>query len=68
MYPSCGYTNEIIYLYKAEGLVKTSRHLDDDENIDLVYLSIDEVKQMILDNKIVDAKSVCLLSKYFLGK
>ena len=66
MYPTCGYSNEIIYLYKAEGLVKTHTHLDQDEFIDIEYVDIDKVKKMIIDNEIVDAKSICLLSKYFL--
>lgn len=66
MYPTCGYSNEIIYLYKAEGLTKTKRHLDQDENIDLEYVDLETVKKMILNNEIVDAKSICLLSKYFL--
>lgn len=66
MYPTCGYSNEIIYLYKATGLSKTKRHLDEDEFIDVVYIEKEKVKEMLLTNQIVDAKSVCLLSKYFL--
>ena len=64
MYPSCGYTNEIIYLYKAENVSKTSRHLDIDEDIDIYYFSVEEVIDMINNNKIKDAKTICLMFKY----
>ena len=66
MYPSCGYSNEIIHLYKANGLTKTKRHLDIDENINIEYVDISKIKELLLDNKIVDAKTICLLSKYLL--
>ncbi len=64
MYPSCGYTDEIIYLYYAKNLIKTKRHLDKDEDIDLCLFSIEEVIEMMQKNVIKDAKTICLLSKY----
>ena len=64
MYPSCGYTNEIIYLYKAENISKTPRHLDIDEDIDIYYFTIEEVIDMINKNEIKDAKTICLMFKY----
>ncbi len=64
MYPSCGYTNEIIHLYKAEGLSKVERHLDSDEDIDIYYFSLEEALKMIETNVIKDAKTICLVLKY----
>ena len=64
MYPSCGYTNEIIYLYKAENVSRTPRHLDVDEDIDIYYFSLEEVIDMINKNEIKDAKTICLMFKY----
>ena len=64
IYPSCGYTNEIIYLYVAKNVKKVPRHLDEDENIDIFYYSIDEIKKMIMSNEITDAKTICLVFKY----
>ena len=64
MYPSCGYTNEIIYLYKANNVTKVERHLDADEDIDIYYFTIGEVIKMISDNVIKDAKTICLVFKY----
>ena len=64
MYPSCGYTNEIIYLYKAENVSKSQMHLDPDEDIDVYYFTLEEISNMILNNEIRDAKTICLIFKY----
>ena len=64
MYPSCGYTNEIIYLYKANNVTPTERHLDSDEFIDVHYFSLDEIVEKINKNEIKDAKTICLVLKY----
>ena len=64
MYPSCGYTNEIIYLYKAENMRKTHTNLDEDEFLDVEWFSLEEIKKMVNEGKIVDAKTICAL--YFL--
>ena len=64
MYPSVGYTNEIIYLYVAKNCVKTQTHFDFDEDLDLVFIDKKELKQMIKDNSIKDAKTIILLSRY----
>lgn len=64
MYPSCGYTNEIIYLYVAKNVKKVPRHLDEDEDIDVYWYSIEDIKNMIMSGEITDAKTICLVFKY----
>lgn len=64
MYPSCGYTNEKIYLYKANDVKQSKQHLDADEDIAVNYFSIDEILQMIDSGEIKDAKTICLMLKY----
>ena len=64
MYPSCGYTNEVIYLYKAENVSKTARHLDADEDLDVYFFTLDEIENMIMSNQVKDAKTICLIYKY----
>ena len=64
VYPSPGYTDEIIHLYIAHNVTKVPRHLDEDENIDIYYFSIDEVKEMIMKGQIKDAKTISLVFKY----
>ena len=64
IYPTCGYSNEIIHLYLATNLIKKERHLDEDEVIDIYFLDIDEVKSLIKNGKIKDAKTICALNYY----
>ena len=64
MYPSCGYTNEKIYLYKANNVKPVKRHLDPDEFIDVCYYSLEEAIKKIENNEITDAKTICAVFKY----
>lgn len=63
IYPTCGYSSERIYLYFAKDLVKTEQHLDDGENLSVVYLSLEEIVNLIEQGKIHDAKTVALAYK-----
>ena len=64
MYPSVGYTNEIIYLYVAKNCRKTQTHFDFDEDLDIVFVSKEKLRKMIKNTDIKDAKTIILLSKY----
>ena len=64
MYPTGGYSSEIIHLYYCPKYEKAERHLDTDECIDIIYLSLEEVEKLIRDNIIKDAKSVVAISLY----
>lgn len=64
IYPTCGYSSEIIYLYLAKDYVKTKTNLDFDEIIETEFVPLEEVKQMINDGKIKDAKTICALATY----
>ena len=68
IYSSCAYTDEIIYLYYATDLVKTEQHLDINEAINYSFISLDEIKEMIVNNEIKDAKTICALQHYLLKK
>ena len=65
MYPSPGYTDEIIHLYFTDKVKETKMHLDEDENIDVYYFTLDEIVKMIADNEINDAKTISLVLKYY---
>ena len=59
VYPSPGYTNEIIYVYKAVGKIeKTQTRLDEDEFLDAVWLDKQTLKQMIQKGEIKDGKTL----------
>ena len=64
MVPTCGYSNEVIRFYYCSKVVKEERHLDSDEFIDLVYLSMDEIENMIKEGKVVDSKLLAVLTLY----
>ena len=63
-YPTVGYSSEVIHLYYCPNAIKEERHLDSDENIDLIYLSLEEIEKMIADNTIKDSKSVAAIYLY----
>ena len=65
MYPSCAYTDEIIYLYVAKDLIKTQQHLDENESVEVLEMNLKEVFQLIETNQLKDAKSLCALQFYF---
>ena len=68
MYPTCAYTDEIICLYYATDLVKTKQSLDENEALNYKFISLDEIKDLMINNKIKDAKSICALQLYSLKK
>jgi ADP-ribose pyrophosphatase len=60
VYTSPGFCNEKIYIYKASGLhLSPNPRRDEDEYIELLEASVEEVRQMIRSQRLVDAKSVC---------
>lgn len=64
MYPTCGYSDEIIHLYYTDEVKKEERHLDNDEFIDLLFLSLDEIQDLIKKGEIQDSKILAALSLY----
>ena len=66
VYPTPGYTNEKIYIYRAYGGEKTQTHPDEGEFVDTVWLPVETVKQMLQTGEIKDAKTIIALQRYFL--
>lgn len=58
MYVSPGFCDEKIYIYFAQDLEVSTQNLDEDEFIQLFEFTMDEVEEMIRDQKIVDAKTI----------
>ncbi len=61
VYTSPGYSDEKLYLYKAEDLEFTHCHPDEGEIIQAFEYKYDDVLKMILDGKINDAKTLCAI-------
>jgi ADP-ribose pyrophosphatase len=67
-YPTPGYTNEKIYIYRARGGEKVSAHLDEDEFLEAAYIPVEQVKEMLKNGEIRDAKTIIALQAYFLSE
>lgn len=68
VYPSPGYTNEVIHLYCAEGLIEGNAHPDDDEFLNLRRVALADALKMIEDGTLRDAKTVIGIMRYALKK
>ena len=64
MIPTCGYSNEVIHRYYCPKSVKEERHLDSDEFIDIMFLTMEEIETMIKEGKVVDSKLLSILTLY----
>ena len=64
IYPSCGYTSEIIHLYKANGITKTQQKLDEDEFLTYKWFTKDQLRKMIDKGEIKDAKTLIALLRF----
>lgn len=58
-YPSPGVVTEKLHLYYAKTIHAGERHLDDDEFIRLEWMEKKKVCDMIAQNAITDAKTIC---------
>lgn len=58
IYPSPGYTDEKIYIYKAEGLTEGELNLDEDEFLNIERYPMNEAIEMVKAGQINDAKTI----------
>jgi ADP-ribose pyrophosphatase len=59
-----GYTDEKIFLYEARDLSPSREYeKDEDEIIEVVDVPLRDLNQMIRDDTIVDAKTICLIHR-----
>lgn len=58
IYPSVGFLTEKIYLYLALDLTETQRNPEWDENIEVVTLSMNEIRTRLRANEFQDAKTI----------
>ncbi len=60
-YSTPGFCAEKLYLYLATGLQPTQQNLDHDEQVEIVYATLDETLMMISNGEIEDAKTIIAL-------
>ncbi len=68
LYPSPGYTEEIIYVFRAEGLSSGTASPDEDEFLNVVKMPLKELVEKIKCNEIKDAKTVFGVLRYIVSK
>ncbi len=64
LYPTPGYTDEIIRIYQAENCVRAESRPDEGEFLEVGFIEIEKVLQMIERGEICDAKTVAAVYKY----
>lgn len=64
IYTTVAFCNEKIDIYIARNLKPGTQHLDEDEFLNVEAFSVEELKQMIFDRKIQDAKTICGIMTY----
>lgn len=57
-YPSPGYSDEIISIFRAAGLKRSEQKTEPDEFIEVIEIDFHEAAGMILEGKITDGKTI----------
>ena len=58
IHPAVGFTDEKMWLYLAEDLIKTKQSLDADEFLELVPTKLDDAIKMVWSGQITDVKTI----------
>ena len=61
--PTCGYCNEIIWIYGAKNLTAVSQNLDPDEFLSVFTLPLDEAAEKVISGEISDSKTAVAILK-----
>jgi ADP-ribose diphosphatase len=61
-----GFTDEVMHLFLATGLTKTTQHLDHDEVLEVVEMQLEDTMARIRDGTIRDAKTIVGLQSVYL--
>lgn len=62
MYSAPGFCNEILHFYHATDTTLVSRNLDEDEEIEVLVLPFKEAWQLVMCQKVIDAKTIAGLA------
>lgn len=64
LYPTPGYTNEVLHLFLGEGLIAGEPHPDEGEDIKVRWIPLKDAERLIDEGEIHDAKTIIALFKY----
>ena len=63
--PAVAYSGEIIDIYVAFDLQKSHQNFDEDEDIELVAYTIEELIEKVMSNEIQDVKTMAAILAYY---
>lgn len=67
IYSTPGFTTEKLYMFEARDLIPSNEYdMDDDEDIEVIKVSNEDALGMITEGSIVDAKTICIISRCLL--
>lgn len=61
IYPSPGFSQEILHLYYTDDYDLAAQHFDFDEDLDVFEFTYDEALEKIKNGEIKDAKTICVV-------
>ncbi len=64
IYPTPGYTDEIIHIYLVESAEFVGQHTDEGEFVDVEFVELNKVLKMIENGGITDSKTICAALAY----
>ena len=64
IYPSPGYTDEVVHIYLVKRAERAEQKLDEGEFLSFEFLPMEQVVKMIESGEICDAKTVAAIYKY----
>ena len=67
-YASCGYSEEIIYIYLCTGLIPGETDFDDNEALDIIEYDLKELYDMVINGEIEDAKTIIAILMVYRGE
>lgn len=65
IFTTVAFCNEKIFIYVARDLAPSKQHLDEDEYVDVVPYTVDELVEMIFSGQIQDSKTICAIMTYY---
>ena len=65
-YTSPGILSERMYVFVARGLTQVGQKLDEHEEITVETYAPDKIRQMLVQGKVMDGKTIAVLATYFL--
>ncbi len=67
IYPTCGYSSEIISIFSATDITHGEINLDEDEFVELVRMPFNKALELVISGEINDAKTVIAIYHYALN-